>query len=286
MSNLGKFEIPPHLTITSGNGGLPKLLIETTASTAEIYLHGAHVTGFQKKGKAPLLFMSKESEFKDGAPIRGGVPLIFPWFGPLEGHPSHGFARLREWNIRETGLLPDGSVRVELTLPEVEGFEIGFIVTVGDTLGMELIVKNTGGEECSFANCLHTYFQVGDIRTVSITGLQGTGYTDSLTATTELETGEAIIIDREVDRIYQDTTTPVEIHDPSLSRTIRVGKSGSLSTVVWNPWIDKSKRMPDFGDEEYPQMLCVESGNIARNKVTLAPSASAALKVEISSSSL
>lgn len=286
MSNFGKFEIPPHLTITSGNGGLPKLLIETEGSTAEIYLHGAHVTGFQKKGEPPLLFMSAESEFVPGAPIRGGVPLIFPWFGPLEGHPSHGFARLREWTIRRTELLPDGSVQVSLVLPGVEDFEIEFVITVNDTLSMELVVKNTGDVECSFANCLHTYFQVGDIHKVSITGLQGTDYTDSLTAKAELETGRSIVIDREVDRIYQDTTATVEIHDPSLARTIRIAKSGSLSTVVWNPWIDKSKRMADFGDEEYLQMLCVESGNIARNKVTLAPSTGTTLKVDISSFAL
>lgn len=286
MSELGKFEIPHHLSITPGNGGLPKLLIETDWSTAEIYLHGAHVTGFQKKGESPLLFMSSKSEFAHGAPIRGGVPLIFPWFGPLEGFPSHGFARLREWTIHETGLLSDGSVRVSLTLPEAENFEVEFIITIGETLSMELAVKNTGGQECSFADCLHTYFQVGDIHTVSITGLEDTGYTDSLTAKTELETGSSIHIDREVDRIYQDTTATVEIHDPSLARTIRIEKSGSRSTVVWNPWIDKSKRMPDFGDEEYLQMLCVESGNIAKNKVFLAPSASSALKVTISSAAL
>jgi glucose-6-phosphate 1-epimerase len=283
MSNLGKFEIPRHLTVTSGNGGLPKLLIETGSSTAEVYLHGAHVTGFRKRGEPPLLFMSAASEFVPDSPIRGGVPIIFPWFGALEGFPSHGFARLREWAIRQTELLSDGSVQARLTLPDVENFEIEFIVTVGDILSMELIVKNAGKEQCSFANCLHTYFQVGDIHTVSITGLEHTGYTDSLTARSEAETGEPIRIDREVDRIYQDTTGTVEIHDPSFARTIRIEKSGSASTVVWNPWIDKSKRMPDFGDDEYLQMLCVESGNIAKNKVVLAPSASTALKVEIRS---
>jgi len=286
MSALGKFEIPHHLSITTGNGGLPKLLIETGGNTAEVYLHGAHVTGFQKKDGPPLLFMSAESEFVDCAPIRGGVPVIFPWFGPLEGFPAHGYARLREWNIRRTELLSDGSVQAHLTLPEVENFEIEFIITVGDSLSMELIVKNTDTQEHTFANCLHTYFQIGDIHTVTISGLQGTSYTDSLTATTELETGPSIHIDREVDRIYQDTTATVEIHDPSFARTIRIAKSGSLSTVVWNPWIDKSKRMPDFGDEEYLHMLCVESGNVARNKVTLAPSATTALKVEISSVAL
>ncbi|GAA5130117.1 D-hexose-6-phosphate mutarotase [Luteolibacter yonseiensis] len=286
MSDLEKFEIPGHLRITPGNGGLPKLLIETGGSTAEIYLHGAHVTGFQKKGEPPLLFMSARSEFVAGAPIRGGVPVIFPWFGPREGFPSHGTARLSEWTILQTALLPDGSVRVDLALAGADDFEVGFVVTAGDSLGMELTVKNTGDAGRSFANCLHTYFQVGDIHKVSISGLQGTGYTDSLTARSEVEAGPSILIDREVDRIYQDTTATVDIHDPSLGRTIHVAKSGSNSTVVWNPWIDKSIRMPDFGDEEYLQMLCVESGNIAKNQITLAPSASSTLKVEISSSAL
>lgn len=96
--------------ITRGNGGLPKISIKTDKGTAEIYPHGAHVTGFQKNGEPPLLFMSQSSQFADGKPIRGGVPIVFPWFGLREGAPVHGFARLVDWDLQEAVVTPDGGM--------------------------------------------------------------------------------------------------------------------------------------------------------------------------------
>src|SRR6476620_7867237 len=124
MSESQHLEIPGRVTLASGNGGLLKVLIETVWSSAEMYLHGPHVTHFQKKGEAPLLFMSAASEFISDKPIRGGVPLIFPWFGPREGFPAHGFARRTAWELSETRLLDDGSVRLRLVLPGAESHEV------------------------------------------------------------------------------------------------------------------------------------------------------------------
>ncbi len=95
--HLRKFEIPGRVTFAGGNGGLPKINITTGRSTAEIYLHGAHITGFQKNGEPPLLFLSAKSHFAPGQPIRGGVPICFPWFGNRDGQPSHGFAYAFRW---------------------------------------------------------------------------------------------------------------------------------------------------------------------------------------------
>ena len=83
-------EVPGRVTFLEGNGGLPKIEISTSYSIAEIYLQGAHVTRFQKKGEEPLLFMSEASRFERGHPVRGGIPVIFPWFGPR----GPGFARV------------------------------------------------------------------------------------------------------------------------------------------------------------------------------------------------
>ena len=93
---LRKYEIPGRIAIVNGNGGLPKINATSNASAAEIYLHGAHVTGFQKNGGPPLLFLSAKSWFAPGKPVRGGVPICFPWFGGREGEPAHGFARTSE----------------------------------------------------------------------------------------------------------------------------------------------------------------------------------------------
>ncbi|MEO8617250.1 MAG: D-hexose-6-phosphate mutarotase [Luteolibacter sp.] len=279
-------EIPGHVTFSEGHGGLIKLAVETEWSTAEIYLQGAHVTRFHKKGDAPLLFVSEESEFIKGKPIRGGVPIIFPWFGGREGLPAHGFARTSEWSLVESSVLADGVVKLRFRLPTLDALDVDFVVQVGEQLTMELLVTNTGAKDATFETCLHTYFQIGAIDSISIKGLTGCSYIDKVLDGTFTETAESIRIESEVDRVYFDTTAAVEIIDAQLRRKIFVTKSGSNSTVVWNPWIAKSQRMPDFGNEEYLHMVCVESGNVANDRVTLAPGSQAAIKVVLCSEPL
>lgn len=276
-------EIPGSVSFQTGQGGLPVIRVESAFSSAEIYPLGAHVTHFQRENEEPLLFMSEASEFEVGKPIRGGVPIVFPWFGGRDGMPAHGFARLAVWDLLASQVLLDGSVMLRFRLPQQEMVQVEFIVTVGETLAMELIVTNSGTSDFRFESCLHTYFQIGDIHQIAVSGLKGARYLDTLVSEECTETEEVIRFTGETDRIYQDTSATVEIHDPVLRRVIHVRKSGSKSTVVWNPWIAKSQRMPDFGDHEYPQMVCVESGNVKENAVVLNPGDASALKVEIAS---
>lgn len=266
-----------------GKGGLNAVRIHADGGSSEIYMHGAHVTDFRKSSGPPLLFMSSESEFTAEKPIRGGVPVIFPWFGPREGQPMHGHARLDEWEWIDSRLLDDGSVRVTFRLPSAGDAEAIYAVTVGSTLHLEMAVTNRGASSMDFENCLHTYFHIGEIRQVSLHGLRGSRYRDQLTGEELTESGETVRFTGETDRVYQDVAPFLEIEDPVLGRLIRVSKSGSRSTVVWNPWIEKSRRMPDFGDDEYPQMLCVESGNVRGDAVKLAPGATSVLAVTIES---
>jgi glucose-6-phosphate 1-epimerase len=276
-------EIPGHVTLFADVDGLPKVLVETPWSKAEVYLHGAHVTGFQKKEEQPLLFLSRDSAFAPQKAIRGGVPIIFPWFGGRENKPAHGFARTSEWHLQRTKLLTDQSVSLHFCLPEVEGFEVEYLVVIGEALTMELSIRNTSSLPATFENCLHTYLQVSSIHDISISGLAATRYLNKLNNLQALEISPSLHITGEVDRIYSDTTTTVEIHDPCFNRTIQIEKSGSNSTVVWNPWIEKSKAMPDFGDDEYQQMVCIESGNITPNQITLPAGEHTILKVELRS---
>lgn len=280
-------EIPGHVCFTDGNNDLPKVVINTAWSTAELYLHGGHLTHFQKKGEPPVLWMSQLSRFEDKIPIRGGIPVIFPWFGPREGQASHGFARNVDWEVKEIAQQPGGAVDLRLSLPKcpetalLPPFTADLWITVGETLGVELIVANTSdADDFTFDSCFHTYFNLGNIAEAAIAGLKGGEYLDQCDRMTrKMETGESIQITREVDRIYFDTEASVEIRDASLGRRITIDKSGSRSTVVWNPWIAKSQRMPDIGNDEYLRMVCVESGNVSDNAVTLAPGRRASLKI-------
>src|SRR4051794_17302365 len=95
-ADLRHFEIPGAAVFVEHPGGLVSLEINTPIATGRIFLHGAHIAAWQPAGAAPVLFMSRQSHFAPGKAIRGGVPLIFPWFGARAGDakaPQHGFAR-------------------------------------------------------------------------------------------------------------------------------------------------------------------------------------------------
>ncbi len=161
--------LPAQVRLLPGQGGLPKLVIQSGRSTAEIYLHGAQVTSFQKNSEPPLLFLSAASQFAADKPIRGGVPIVFPWFGPRVGLPMHGYARLAEWQLETADTEKNGDVKISLRLPESglpadwRAAQLRFDVTVGEKLTMELTVTNLSPEQSlSFENALHTYFAVGD----------------------------------------------------------------------------------------------------------------------------
>jgi glucose-6-phosphate 1-epimerase len=290
---LRKHEIPGRVQVAAGNGGLPKIVVTTKTSTAEIYLLGAHVTGFQKNGGPPLLFMSAKSWFAPGQPIRGGVPVCFPWFGAREGDAVHGFARITEWELAKTSAAA-GAVTLHFRLPEIPGrpawknLHTEFVVTVSDKLTMELIATNNSPTVMEIENCLHTYFHVGDINQVSITGLKSAPYLDNAAGgngVRKVENDSALRITKETNRVYPDNTATVEIYDEKLQRTIRVEKFGSNSTVVWNPWT--TQKLPDdFDPAEHRHMVCVESGNVKQNRISLVPGKSAALKVILSSQSV
>jgi len=277
--------------VVPGNGGLAKIVVTTPSSTAEIYPHGAHVTHFQKTGEPPLLFLSRQSWFAPGKPIRGGVPICFPWFGNRDGEPSHGFARITEWQFVQSAAAPDGTVTLRFALPQIPGRELWknlhaeFVVTVAHTLAMELAATNAApGSTLEIENCLHSYFNVGDIGAVSIAGLQNTAFLDFAAdgnGARKVQTEPVLHIPRETNRTYLDTAGVVEIRDESLRRTIRVAKHHSQSTVVWNPWT--TQKLPDdFDPAEHQHMVCVESGNVKQNKISLPPGKSSSLKVVLS----
>jgi glucose-6-phosphate 1-epimerase len=291
--SLRKFEISERVTFARGNGGLAKINITTGRSSAEIYFHGAHITGFQKNGEPPLLFMSRLSQFTPAKPIRGGVPICFPWFGQRKDDVAHGFARVTEWNLTKTSVTADGAVTLNFRLPPPDRVAWGplraeFIVTISDKLTMELMVANDSADGViEIENCLHTYFHVGDITRVSITGLRGAPFDDFASGSggmRKVETDSMLRITKEINRVYPDTPGPVEIHDAKFRRIIRIKKSGSADTVVWNPWT--TQLMSDFDPAEHSRMVCVEPGNVKQNKISLAPGKTSILRVELSSAPL
>ena len=285
--------IRARVTFLDGQNELPMVEVMTAWSCAEVYLEGAHVTRFIKKNEPPMLFMSQCSRFEKGQPIRGGIPVIFPWFGPREGLPNHGFARLKTWELKEIIPAPDGSVSLRFRLPDCPeasafpAFTVDYVVTVSESLTLQLAVTNNSDEEFVFEECFHTYFEVADITAISVGGLKGLKYRDKVANFAQkTESAEAVRFASEVDRVYLNAAGPAEIVDPRLSRKILIEKQNSRSTVVWNPWAAKARQMPDFGDEEYTTMVCVESGNVGANSTHLPPGRASQLTVKLSTAPL
>lgn len=276
-----------------GRGNLPRISIASDLATAEIYLHGAHLTHFQPNGAKPVLFMSSESQFDATKPIRGGVPVIFPWFGPRAGAPEspmHGFARIRSWQLESCEVQSDGRVHVVLGLasdpstlslwPQAFGLRMSY--WIGRSLEMELEVTNRADASWTFEEALHTYLRVGDVREARIDGLDEVEYidkTDSLKRKRQPAGG--IRITGETDRIYVETRGTCTVHDPILGRTLTVEKENSGSTVVWNPWIAKARAMADFGDEEWPGMVCIETVNVGAGAIRLDPGQSHRMRAHL-----
>ncbi len=277
------------LRFLPGRGGLTRATLATPATpatTAEVYLHGGHITAWQPIGQEPVLWMSQKAVFAEGQPIRGGVPICFPWFGPKADDPdapAHGLVRTQAWRVAESSALDDV---VHLTLHRaIQGWEAGLTVSVGSSLVMSLSVTNTTDAEQTCEAALHTYLAVGDVRQVHITGLEDTDYLDKVDEAKRKNQGrEPIRFTGETDRVYLDTDAACTLHDPVLRRRITVSKRGSRSTVVWNPWVAKAARMADFGDDEWTGMCCIETAAVAGNAITLGPGAthelSATLRVE------
>ena len=277
---------PDGARLEKGPGGLDRLALHAAEGEALVYVQGAHVAHFQPKGERPVLWMSAVSRFEPGKPLRGGVPICFPWFGPEAGSPEaplHGFARILPWAVGAVVRGEGGSLRAVLELTADAAARGGFprelslslAVTVSRSLRMELTVRNVDSAAVTYEEALHSYFALSDVRQVRIRGLEGVSYVDK-TAAMARQPGERgpIAIAAETDRVYLGATGTVTIEDPGWRRRIVVGKSGSATTVVWNPWVAKAKAMPDFGDDEWTGMVCVETANALDDAVTLAPGAS------------
>ena len=284
------------VVVETGAGGLPRARVIGPRAEAEVYLQGAHLTRWQPRGAAPVLFLSARAVYAPGKAIRGGVPLIFPWFGPHATDrqaPMHGFARSRPWRLATSGLGPEGAVVVELALEDDEAsraawpFSFGarYRVSVGDTLEMALEVVNRSATPFTFEAALHTYLAVGDIRAVGITGLEQTAYIDKVDGMTrKRHGGEPLRLTGETDRVFLGTTARCVVDDRVLDRRLIVDKTGSASTVVWNPWATKAAGIADLEPDDWRRMVCVETANAADDAVTLAAGArhvmTATLRVE------
>jgi D-hexose-6-phosphate mutarotase len=190
----------------------------------------------------------------------------------------HGIVRNRIWEIAEIEVPEEGAAKVRLTFESnaetltlwPHAFALSIEFTLGEDLAIRWETQNTGDSAFLFEQALHPYFPVADVGTASVHGLQNAEFidkTDAMRLKTDL--AEAVSFAGETDRLYLDTPSVLSLEDPASLSRIVFAKAGSLSSVVWNPWVTKAAALADLGDEEWREFVCVEQVNAARNAVTL-----------------
>ena len=195
-----------------------------------------------------------------------------------------------EWSVDNFHQLPDDVASLTLSLTANDQtrkmwpveFSAKYEVRIGHRLELILSVTNNDRKSFSFEEALHTYFSIKDVRQVNVTGLEGTTYIDKTDGLKRKMQSGAVTIQAETDRVYLNTRSTCVIDDAGMNRRITVAKRGSDATVIWNPWIVKSKAMADFGDEEWPGMICVESVNAGEHRITLQPGETHEMQTTIS----
>jgi glucose-6-phosphate 1-epimerase len=290
-----EFAIEPHLQIVKDENGLEYIEINNPECTAKIALQGGHVMHWQPKNEStPVLWMSPNARREKGRSIRGGIPICWPWFGAHATDSAlcmHGFARVIPWQLIDAEPLKNGSTRLHLQMMETAEtrrqlsypYLLSMTITVGETLKIDLATTNKAAHPFMIGEAFHTYFNISDIGNIAIKGLEDTLYSDKVFNYERRVQNNDIKFNGEFDRVYLNTGADCIIQDSGLNRAIRIAKSQSLSTIVWNPWADKAAQMGDMGAEgEWRKMICVETANAQDNVVVISPNKTHTMSVEYS----
>lgn len=245
--------------------GLQLLIVDNQHAHSTISLFGGHVISFMPKhDHRPRLWLSENAMLDAKHPIRGGIPICWPWFGAHSAdtsYPSHGYVRNQPWHIVNC---QDKQTETVIHLQPQSCHGAGFsgqaqltlIIKVGRELSIQLLTKNIGQEAFTYNGALHSYFKVDDISTCELTGLSGR-YIDKLQDCALSTTPSPYQFCAETDRVH--LITPHELCIEQDAGNTDILPSGHDSIVVWNPWAAKSKSLPDMTDEGYKNMLCVET---------------------------
>jgi len=285
-----RFGITDEVWFEDLSTGYPAVRIHNSHATASIALHGAHLMDYCLNDDRPIIFTSKAAVFREGKAIRGGIPICWPWFGSHPNNkpahaPSHGYARKSFWNLERTESSEEGT-RLVFSLPPQgkSGLMAMLEFHIGKNLQLSLHTMNGGKNPEVFSEALHSYFAVTDARQTHVHGLDGESYIDTVGEESKHMQNGPVDFPDEIDRIYQ-SSSEVTIEDLVNGRKIRVSKSGSDSTVVWNPGQQKGASMSDLLDEEISQFVCAESANVRDQSITLAPRENHILHLKISTQS-
>lgn len=280
-----QFPTNPDVTVIELAPGYPAFVIDNTYAKATISLHGAHLTDFTPHGEEPVLFTSQSAIYREGKAIRGGIPICWPWFNahPTDSSlPSHGYARTSFWTLEKVKS-HDAGTSLVFTLPSAADSNLSAKLefNIGKTLTLTLTTTNEGTQPETYSEALHAYFCVTDSHQAELAGLEGREYIDTVGEETTRAQDGLVTFPDEVDRIYHHDADAT-LRDLISHRETHLDKTGSSTTITWNPGIKKGQAMADLHDDEIHQFICVEAGNARAQSITLEAGNTHAIQYQIS----
>lgn len=266
---------------------------------------GAQVLGYRQGEAAPIIWLSEEAAFQAGQAVRGGVPVCWPWFGDLARNPqlvqdtyqgsqpapAHGLVRNIDWVMARSDNNDESVTLVFACNRELPGWPHAVELSLNiclDSKGLHLSLtsNNRGDTTIALSQALHSYFATSDIHQVTVEGLDGRPYIETLDDWQQRQQQGELVFGGETDRIYLDLPSRLSLRDPGLKRQINLETQGSRSAILWNPWIAKAQRLSQFADDAWQRMLCIETANVMDDVIRLEPGASHTLSVSISAESI
>ena len=288
--SLSQLSLPSSIKRTKPEG-IELIEIENEFAKAVITTHGASVLSYQPQNQQDLLWVSSEAVFDGSKPVRGGIPICWPWFGnaTTEGWPAHGFVRNQVWQLEKAEQLENGHTSITLQIEHTEqskryfspDFKLSLKVEVGPKLRLTLSTKLQGTETAEITEALHTYFNIANPETLKVSGLAGSMHFDKLDETKPAEPqGDLVELLPPRDSVYQNQSNDMVIHDTENQRNIHIKTDNVRSAVIWNPGPEIVKSFSDINNQGWKEFACVEPGNVLSDAQIVTPEKVHRLTVE------
>ncbi|PVF99906.1 galactose mutarotase-like protein [Serendipita vermifera] len=255
------------------------ILKHPNGASAEILLYGATVISWKSAAQSggdikERLFVSSKSPLDGSKPVRGGIPVVFPIFGPpvRPEHSKlsqHGFARSSVWSWAGEILDNEAGVSIRLKLDPTlaikdvfpHEFNLTYVVTLAaHELSTNVHVENPSTDNTlSFQTLLHTYY-AADASAVKVEPLKGLTYINKVKGgIEETENRDIVDVQNFTDFVYRDAPRKYTIHTGDA--TIHLKAIGLNDVVVWNPGQDAGSKIGDMEDKGWERYVCVEPGS-------------------------
>lgn len=281
--------------------GLPGWRLRFGQAQLDICRQGGQILSYFADIEQPaVLWLSDCALYQQGQSVRGGVPICWPWFGDIQRNPAavqsmsnstapfHGLARTLDWQLLHSQVDQSG-VRLSLQLDASQGLSdwphaalLQLHIELNERLTLRLDNHNLGSQPLAISQALHSYFAVSDIGQVTVEGLQGCRYHETLAQWQLREQAAALNFTGETDRVYLQVPEHLQIVDTGWQRQIDLRSQGSSSAIVWNPWIAKAQTLSGFAADAWQQMLCIETANVLDDHLLLAAGERHQLQLELS----